>query len=144
MTARLSDVYTGPSTDTAYYFNVPLPTYSIAAARASLVRDNWSATLFVDNLANKQALMTANNTSFQFNIPQLTRYTVNQPRTVGTQVNYKFCVRCETQPMALKNKETIVALKIYIRTLFPLLWVESLSQSARIDLRSNPWKRSRT
>ena len=78
--------------------------------------------------------MTANNTSFQFNIPQLTRYTVNQPRTVGTQVNYKFLVRCETQPMALKNKETIVALKIYIRTLFPLLWVESLSQSARIDL----------
>ncbi len=88
--ARATDSYTGGATDTAYYFGVPLPSYSIAAARASLSRDKWSATLFVDNLTNKVALMTANNTSFQFNIPQLTRYTVNQPRTIGTQVNYKF------------------------------------------------------
>jgi len=36
------------------------------------------------------ALMTANNTSFQFNIPQLVRYSTNQPRTVGMQINYKF------------------------------------------------------
>jgi hypothetical protein len=36
------------------------------------------------------ALMTANNTSFQFNIPQVVRYSTNQPRTVGVQLNYKF------------------------------------------------------
>jgi hypothetical protein len=54
-------------------------------SRTTLVAD-----LFVDNLTNKVALMTANNTSFQFNIPQVVRYTTNQPRTVGVQVNYKF------------------------------------------------------
>ena len=90
MTARLSDSYTGPSTDTAYYFGIKLPSYSIAAARATLAHDAWSTTLFVDNLANKQALMTSNNTTFQFNIPQLIRYTVNQPRTVGVQLDYRF------------------------------------------------------
>ena len=63
---------------------------SIAAARATLSHNNWSGTLFVDNLTNKLALMTANNTSFQFNIPQLVRYTVNQPRTVGMQLDYHF------------------------------------------------------
>jgi hypothetical protein len=36
------------------------------------------------------ALMTANNTTFQFNIPQLIRYTVNQPRTVGVQLDHHF------------------------------------------------------
>ena len=34
--------------------------------------------------------MTANNTSFQYNVASLVRYTTNQPRTFGTQVNYKF------------------------------------------------------
>ena len=34
--------------------------------------------------------MTANNTSFQFNIPQIVRYATNLPRTVGAQLNYKF------------------------------------------------------
>jgi hypothetical protein len=36
------------------------------------------------------ALMTANNTSFQYNIQSLVRYTTNQPRTFGTQINYHF------------------------------------------------------
>jgi hypothetical protein len=34
--------------------------------------------------------LTANNTSYVFNIPQMVRYTTNQPRTVGMQINYKF------------------------------------------------------
>jgi len=50
----------------------------------------WSVAAFVDNLTNKVALMTANNTSFQFNIPQVVRYSTNQPRTFGTQINYRF------------------------------------------------------
>jgi hypothetical protein len=41
-------------------------------------------------LTNKIAELTANNTSFQFNIPGLERITTNQPRTFGGQVNYKF------------------------------------------------------
>ena len=34
--------------------------------------------------------VVANNTSFQVNIPALTRYTTNQPRTFGAQINLKF------------------------------------------------------
>ena len=34
--------------------------------------------------------MTANNTSFQVNIPGLQRISTNQPRTFGTEINYRF------------------------------------------------------
>jgi iron complex outermembrane recepter protein len=89
-TGRLSATYTGSSTDEAYDYDIPLPSYTIAAARVGLSGAKWTAFLFVDNLTNKEAVMTANNTSFQFNIPSLVRFTTNQPRTFGTQVNYKF------------------------------------------------------
>jgi outer membrane receptor protein involved in Fe transport len=90
LTARVADVYVGPSFDESYFYGFQLPSYSIASARVGLSTDRWSANLFVDNLTNKVAELTANNTSFQFNIPGLVRYTTNQPRTFGTQINYKF------------------------------------------------------
>jgi iron complex outermembrane recepter protein len=90
LTARIADSYVGSSTDVAYYFGYELPGYNVANARVILAHDKWSAQLFVDNLTNKVALMTANNTSFQFNIPQVVRYSTNQPRTIGTQFNYHF------------------------------------------------------
>jgi iron complex outermembrane receptor protein len=90
LTARIADSFVGPSYDVAYYFGYKLPSYNLASARVGLAHGDWSADLFVDNLTNKVALMTANNTSFQFNIPQVVRYTTNQPRTVGIQANYKF------------------------------------------------------
>ena len=90
LSARLADVFVGSSYDVAYYFGYKLPSYSLANARVNLAHGDWSANLFVDNLTNKVALMTANNTSFQFNIPQVVRYSTNQPRTVGVQINYKF------------------------------------------------------
>jgi outer membrane receptor protein involved in Fe transport len=46
--------------------------------------------LFVDNLTNKVAAISANNTSFQYNIASLVRYSTNQPRTYGTEINYRF------------------------------------------------------
>jgi iron complex outermembrane receptor protein len=90
LSARASSQFVGSSYDVAYYFGYKLPAYTLANARVGLARDNWSTDLFVDNLTNKVALISANNTSFQFNIPQVTRYSTNQPRTVGVQVNYKF------------------------------------------------------
>jgi outer membrane receptor protein involved in Fe transport len=89
-TARVSDSYVGPATDESFYFGIHLPPYAIASARASLSKDKWSAAIFVDNLTNKVAELTANNTSFQYNIPALVRISTNQPRTFGTQVNYRF------------------------------------------------------
>ena len=88
--ARIADSFVGPSYDVAYYFAYKLPSYDLVNARFGLARINWSTDLFVDNQTNKVALMTANYTSFQFNIPQVVRYSTNQPRTVGVQLNYKF------------------------------------------------------
>jgi iron complex outermembrane receptor protein len=90
LTARVADAFVGSSYDEAYYFGIKLPSYNIANARLTLSTDRWSANVFVDNLANKVALLTANNTSFQLNIPSLIRYSTNQPRTFGTQINYRF------------------------------------------------------
>lgn len=90
LTARVSDSYTGSATDVALNYGLQLPGYSIANARVTLAHDRWSVNVFVDNLTDKVALTSANNTSFQFNIPQLVRYGTNQPRTIGTQFNYKF------------------------------------------------------
>jgi outer membrane receptor protein involved in Fe transport len=90
LSARIADAFVGPSYDVAYYFGYKLPSYDLANARVGLAHGNLSTDLFVDNLTNKVALITANNTSFQFNIPQVVRYSTNQPRTIGVQVNYKF------------------------------------------------------
>jgi iron complex outermembrane recepter protein len=90
LTARIADAFVGSSYDEAFYFGIKLPSYSIANARLTLSTDRWSASVFVDNLTNKVALLTANNTSFQVNIPSLVRYSTNQPRTFGTQINYRF------------------------------------------------------
>jgi outer membrane receptor protein involved in Fe transport len=80
----------GQSYDQAYAFGIALPSYNIASARVGLGTDKWTATLFVDNLTNKIAELTTNNTQFQFNVPQLTRVSTNQPRTFGTEINYRF------------------------------------------------------
>jgi iron complex outermembrane recepter protein len=90
LTARAAGQFVGSSYDVAYYFGYKLPSYTLANARVALAHGSWSTDLFVDNLTNKVALISANNTSFQFNIPQVVRYSTNQPRTVGVQLNYKF------------------------------------------------------
>jgi outer membrane receptor protein involved in Fe transport len=87
--ARLSVIYVGTAVDQAASY-VTLPSYSIAAARVGLSNDRWSANLFVNNLTNKIAWNTANNTEFQYNIPAVTRISTNQPRTFGTELNYRF------------------------------------------------------
>ena len=90
VSARLSDSFVGSSFDESYFFGLQVPSYNIMRARASLLHGNWSVDLFVDNLTDKVAEMSANNTSFQFNIPGIIRYSTNQPRTFGTQFSYHF------------------------------------------------------
>jgi iron complex outermembrane receptor protein len=90
LTARADDQFVGPSTDVAYYFGYRLPSYNIANFHVILDHGPWSANLFCENFTNEVALISANNTSFQFNIPQTVRYSTNQPRTYGTQLNYRF------------------------------------------------------
>jgi iron complex outermembrane recepter protein len=90
LTGRVSASYVGQTIDEAYFYNLQLGGYTLANARLMLARDRWSASLFVDNLTNKVAAISANNTSFQYNIPSLVRYSTNQPRTFGTELNYRF------------------------------------------------------
>jgi outer membrane receptor protein involved in Fe transport len=90
LTARLSEAYVGPSFDQAYQFGIRLPSYSLTNARVTLAGDRWTTSLFVDNLTNKVAELSANNTQFQVNVPQLTRISTNQPRTFGTEINFRF------------------------------------------------------
>jgi iron complex outermembrane recepter protein len=90
LTGRVSDIFVGQAYDQAYAFGISLPSYNIASARVGLGTDKWNATLFVDNLTNKIAELTTNNTQFQFNVPQLYRVSTNQPRTFGTEINYHF------------------------------------------------------
>ena len=82
--------FVGSSYDVAYYFGYKLPSYALVNARVGLAPRQLGGGLFMDNLTNKAALISANNTSFQFNIPQVVRYSTNQPRTAGVQLNYKF------------------------------------------------------
>jgi iron complex outermembrane recepter protein len=90
LTARVADSYVGSGFDQAYQYGIRLPSYNLVNARLGLGTDRWTATLFVDNLTNKVAELTTNNTQFQFNIPQLVRVSTNQPRTFGTEINYRF------------------------------------------------------
>jgi hypothetical protein len=90
LTARATDNFVGSTVDEAYYFGIKLPPYNLANARIGLSHDKWDVNLFVNNLTNRIAELTANNTSFQFNIPDVVRYSTNQPRTFGTTIDYRF------------------------------------------------------
>lgn len=89
-TGRIDESYVGTSTDLAYYYGLTLPGYAISNFRVTVDHEKWTGQFFVDNFTNRVALITANNTSFQFNIPQLVRYSTNQPRTVGVSLTYRF------------------------------------------------------
>jgi outer membrane receptor protein involved in Fe transport len=90
LTTRVDDSFVGPSTDVAYFFGYHLPSYNIVNLHVILDHGPWSVIGFVTNFTNEVALISANNTSFQFNIPQTVRYSTNQPRTYGMQLNVKF------------------------------------------------------
>jgi hypothetical protein len=62
----------------------------MANFRIGLAAERWSGALFVTNLANKVPWVSANNTSFSFNIGPLTRISTLQPMTIGTQWSYRF------------------------------------------------------
>jgi outer membrane receptor protein involved in Fe transport len=89
LTARLSNSIVGPTLDEAYTF-VQLPMYDIVNARLELRRGPIAYALYVNNLTDKRAEITANNTELTGNVPTLTRFSTNQPLTVGLDLNFKF------------------------------------------------------
>jgi len=56
----------------------------------SLAKDRWTATLFGNNLTNDHAIISSNNTSFQFNTTSYYRASTNQPLTAGIEIAYRY------------------------------------------------------
>jgi len=88
VTARADSTYVGSRTDETYSIN-QLPSYDLTNIRAGLDGGRWSAILFVNNVADKRALLN-NITQAAVNLPTFNRVAVSQPRTVGVDLNYRF------------------------------------------------------
>ena len=87
--ARITDAYIGPLQDIAYYRETLSP-YALVDGRVGVVKNAWSAFLFGTNLTNKRAGQTIDNTIYAWQQPDLTRFTTNQPRTIGLEYMTKF------------------------------------------------------
>jgi iron complex outermembrane receptor protein len=87
-TARGTYTYVGPMQDLTYVRN-NVAGYSLVNARAGLIANSFSTTLYVDNVTNKLAVLS-NNVANTVNIPQLNRQVVNQPRTIGIDFQYHY------------------------------------------------------
>ena len=88
LTARAESNYVGSRTDETYATNT-LPSYELTNMRGGLQGDRWSAVLFVNNVADKRALLN-NITQDAENLATFNRIAVSQPRTAGIDLNYKF------------------------------------------------------
>ena len=88
LTARADNTYTGSRTDETYSIN-QLPSYDLTNIRAGVDAGHWNAVLFVNNVADKRALIS-NITQAAENIPTFNRVAVSQPRTAGIDLNYRF------------------------------------------------------
>jgi len=88
LTARGETTYTGSRTDETYYVNT-LPSYDLTNVRAGIQADRWSAVLFINNVTDKRALLN-NITQDATNLADYNRIAVNQPRTAGVDLNFKF------------------------------------------------------
>jgi len=89
LTAHVADNYVGPIYDTSYS-TTRLPAYDLVDVRVGLVSGDRSGYFFINNLTNKHAALTINNTSFSWVIPSNTRVTTNQPRTFGIDFTQHF------------------------------------------------------
>ncbi len=87
--SRATESYVGNAADIAF-FPTTIPSHNLIGFRSGLVGSKWSVYLFGDNLTNKHAILTTNNTGFSWNTPAVTRVTTNQPRTIGIDFQRKF------------------------------------------------------
>jgi len=87
-TARADTTYVGSRTDETFAVN-ELPSYDLTNIRAGIDGGRWSAVLFVNNVADKRALLN-NITQDAVNLPTYNRVAVSQPRTTGIDLNYRF------------------------------------------------------
>ncbi len=88
LTARAESTYVGSRTDETFATNT-LPSYDLSNVRCGVEGERWSAVLFMNNVADKRALLN-NITQDAVNLATFNRVAVSQPRTTGIDLNYKF------------------------------------------------------
>jgi iron complex outermembrane recepter protein len=86
--ARATNSYVDTIQDITYARNT-LPPYDIVGARLGVEGARWSAMAFIDNAANKLALLSDTG-ALSANVSIFNRVTTNQPRTIGADLNFKF------------------------------------------------------
>ena len=88
LVARVTNSYVDSVEDITYTRNT-LPSYDLVAARLGIEDVRWSASLFVDNLTDKKALL-GDTGALSANVPIFNRIATNQPRTIGLDLSYRF------------------------------------------------------
>ena len=88
LAARIENNFIGARTDATYTIN-HLPSYDLTDLRTGIEGDRWSVALFARNLFNQRAILS-NAFQLAVNIPTFNREVINQPLTVGLDLNYHF------------------------------------------------------
>ena len=88
LVGRLTNSYVDSIQDITYTRNT-LPSYDLVGFRLGVETVRWSAFLFVDNLTNKEALLSDTG-ALSANVRIFNRIATNQPRTIGADLNFKF------------------------------------------------------
>jgi len=99
LVGTLEGDYVGTRTDAPYgetitvlnidSYLVHLPAYGLVNFRFGAEGDNWTTALFISNLTNKEALLDP-QPQIDLQMAAYARYLVNQPRTIGVDLTYKF------------------------------------------------------
>ena len=63
---------------------VPLPSYTQVDLSAGIAKDQWKATLFVDNAFDSLALLSAASEE------SVLRFIPSRPRTIGFRISYDY------------------------------------------------------
>jgi iron complex outermembrane recepter protein len=99
LNGSLEGDYVGTRTDQPYgetitlqninNYLVHLPAYGLVNLRFGAVGSQWSAFLFMNNVANKETVLDP-QPQIDLQMNAYVRYLVNRPRTTGLDVSYKF------------------------------------------------------
>ena len=88
LVGRITNSYIDSIQDITFGRNT-LPSYDLLNSRIGVEADRWSAMVFVDNLTNKQALLSDTG-ALSANVSIFNRVATVQPRTFGVDLNYRF------------------------------------------------------
>jgi iron complex outermembrane receptor protein len=89
LTAHIENGHVGKRDDFAYLALTPTPAYDLTNLRAGITKGPLSATVFVDNVLNKRAIL-AYVQAQAIATPQLNDAVSSQPLTAGIDLNYRF------------------------------------------------------